>query len=223
MHLDIQKVRERTSILENQVTIIENDSGCMKQELKAVGLQSKYHDNRIDETENRLRRNNVLILGIPECMEGGNTAEFIEKWLLDVFGKQNFTSFFAVKRAHRIPARPPPPGNLPRPIILKMLHFRDRDKILTIARTKGNIEVNGSRVSFFPDFSVSVQKQRAQFMDIKRRLRTFQIQYAMLYPAKLQIVAKGETIFFVDPKEANSWLDRNEQSLSIPTSNKNIA
>lgn len=90
-----------------------------------------------------------------------------------------------------------------------MLHYRDRDTIISLVHTKGNVEVNGSRVSSFLYFSVTVQKQSAQFIDIKRCLCTLQIQYAMLYPAKLRIVAKGETIFLMTPKRLIAGLTRN--------------
>ena len=49
---------------------------------------------------------------------------------------------------------------------------------------------------YFTDSSVEVQKLRAQYDDVKCRLHTLQIPYAMLYPAKLQVVVKGEIHFF---------------------------
>lgn len=64
------------------------------------------------------------------------------------------------------------------------------------ARQRGNIEYNGNRVSFYPDFSVEVQKQRAKFVDVKRRLRSQQITYSMMYPAKLLIMDGDPVRFF---------------------------
>lgn len=68
-------------------------------------------------------------------------------------------------------------------------------------------------MSFYPDFSADVQKRRMLFQDIKRRLRTLQLPYAMLYPAKLRVVALKATHFFESPKDANRWLDCNEAQL----------
>lgn len=36
----------------------------------------------------------------------------------------------------------------------------------------------------------------------------------MLYPAKLRIIARGETFFFDSSRVAASWLDKNEQHMS---------
>ena len=85
--------------------------------------------------------------------------------------------------------------------------------MLRQARERANIQHNGVRVSFYPDFSQEVQRRRAKFLDVKRRLRNLQLPYAMLYPAKLRVVVRGQAQFFESAKEAMSWLDRNEQSL----------
>lgn len=50
--------------------------------------------NRIEDMDNRLQRNNVHILGLPEKIKGRNPTEYIEQWLLATFAKNNFTPFF---------------------------------------------------------------------------------------------------------------------------------
>ena len=73
--------------------------------------------------------------------------------------------------------------------------------------------IDNSRISLFPDFSAEVQKQRAQFNDVKKRLRFLELQYAMLYPARLRVVARNEVHFFEKPAQAMQWMDREERSL----------
>lgn len=91
--------------------------------------------------ENRLKRNNVRAVGIPEMAEGKNPAAFIEHWLMKAFGREAFSPMFAVKRAHRVPARPPRPGEPPRPCFFKLMNFKVRDAVLYQARTKGEAMV----------------------------------------------------------------------------------
>lgn len=43
--------------------------------------------------------------------------------------------------------------------------------ILRLAREKQNIRFNGAHISFYPDFSSDVQKRRACFTDVKKRLQ----------------------------------------------------
>lgn len=49
-------------------------------------------------------------------------------------------------------------------------------------------------------------------MDIKRRLCDLNVQYFMLYPAKLKIIANGNSHFFDNPKAAMHWLDRDHHN-----------
>lgn len=73
--------------------------------------------------------------------------------------------------------------------------------------------MENSKISLFPDFSAEVQKQRAQFNDVKKRLRSLKIQYAMLYPACLRVMARDEVHFFEKPTLELQWLNREERSL----------
>lgn len=92
-------------------------------------------------------------------------------------------------------------------MIVKVLHFRDRENILRGARTGPGMTSDGNRISIYPDFSAATQKQRASFQPIKKRLRDLNLIYSMLYPAKLRIVENGKTYFFTNPTEASEWLD----------------
>ena len=98
-------------------------------------------------------------------------------------------------------------------MLAKLLHYRDREAVLRCARERGNVTFNGVRVSFYPDFSAEVQRSRARFVEVKKRMRALQLPYAMLYPAKLRVTAEGHAQFFESPREAMAWLDHNEQAL----------
>lgn len=109
-------------------------------------------------------------LGIPETAEGKNPVAFIEQWLISTFGKDAFSPLFAVERAHRVPSRPLPPGNHPRPFLFKLLNYKDRDAILPKARTMSRaMAINISKVSLFPDFSAELQKQHAKLITLKKK------------------------------------------------------
>lgn len=74
--------------------------------------------------ENRLRRNNIRAVGVPERVEGKNPVAFIEAWLTDTFGCYTLSPMFAVERAHRVPVRPPPQGAPPR-LFFHLLNYKD--------------------------------------------------------------------------------------------------
>lgn len=85
--------------------------------------------------------------------------------------------------------------------------------MLSKTRTmSSDVVTDKSKVSLFPDFSAELQKQRAKCTDVKKR-RELNLQYAMLYPARLPVVVQGEVNFFDCPTSAKQWLNRKERSL----------
>lgn len=192
---------------------MEDDVNPMRQEVKITRDQLEMCIRKMDELENRSRRKNVRVLGLPERSEGNNPIEFMEGWFRDMFGKDSFSSFFAIERAHRVAFRVPSSGGQPRPLIVKFLFFKDKVTILQKAREMKNIQYNGVSISLYPDFSPELQKQRAKFTECKRRLQQSKISYALLYPARLHITAFGEVKFFNVPVEVSLWLEKNEGRL----------
>lgn len=210
---DLRKINERVKEAEERISRVEDQLPTLSQTVKTHTQQINSLLLKVDDLENRSRRSNLRLVGVPEKEEGRDPVAYFERWLLEVVGRNILSSFFAIERAHRVPARAPPPGAPPRPILMKLLNFRDRDAILRAAREKGDFTIQGHKVSLYPDFSNEIQKRRMQFLDVKKRLRNVGVPYAMQYPAKLRVVALGSTHFFDSPVEAVKWLDVNERSL----------
>lgn len=207
---DMQKLRDHTTALEGRLSNVEDEVAPLQREINHLQSHSSGHSARLEDMENRLRRNNVRAVGIPKRAEGKNPLAFTENWFVSTFGDQSFSKMFAVERAHRVPAKPPRPGEPPRPFLFKVLNFKDRDAILQHARAKGDLmKIDNARISFYPDFSAEVQRRRAKFTEVKKPLRKYAVTYAMLYPAKLRVATNDETHFFENPATASAWLDRN--------------
>lgn len=83
-----KKIRERTTAAESRI----NDIGDKLPPLLAEACSTTRlaHENRTDDIENRLWQNNVRTVGLPEKVEGRDPTEFIENWLLKLFGKGSF-------------------------------------------------------------------------------------------------------------------------------------
>lgn len=209
---DLSTLRDRVAETETRIGRAEDILHPLQHTTDEVRRQLQQLSAKQDDMENRLRRCNLRFIGLPETAEGNDPARFLENFLISNFGRDAFSVMFAVERAHRIPARPPPQGAPPRTLIAKFLNFRDRDKILRLTREKGNIPHTNTHVAVFPDFSNEVQRQRSRFQDVKRRLRVLHLKYAMLYPAKLRVECDGRTHFFEDPELASTWIDQRDRS-----------
>lgn len=204
---DLQNLRERVKETESRISQLEDAVAPIPDRLSTLEKAASSWSQRADDLENRLRRNNLRILGLPEKTEGADPCSFAEVWLKATFPTATLSSVFAVERAHRVPARPLPPGAPPRPFLVRLLSSRDRDAILQAARQKGDILHNNNVVSIFPDFSAALQKLRASYINVKKRLRGLNITYSMSFPAKLRVIYGDKTVFFTSPNEADSWMN----------------
>lgn len=200
--------------MESRVRDIEDQLPPLARETQAAHHLAK-ETNRLDNLENRICCNNVRIVGLPEKAEGRDPTTFVENWLIDQFDKDAFSPLFNVERARYTPGHPLPQGGPSRPLLARPLHYRDREVVLRQARDRDNIWYNGTRLSFYPYCS-------AKFAERKRRLRNLQLTYAMLYPAKLHVIAvgHGQVHFFESAKNATAWFTCNEQALRHKSENE---
>ncbi|KAM9320225.1 LOW QUALITY PROTEIN: X-linked retinitis pigmentosa GTPase regulator [Gastrophryne carolinensis] len=173
---DLDKMRDRAQESERRIGETEDGLSTVTVAVESLKRQVKILTDRAEDAENRCRRNNIRIIGIPERAEGDAPESFVENLIKNVLAPEGLSPFFVVERAHRIPFRPPPPGAPPRPFILKLLNFRDRDTILMAARKRRDILFDGAKLSFFPDFTSEVQKQRRSFNEVRARLRAKNIR-----------------------------------------------
>ena len=103
----------------------------------------------------------------------------------------------------------------PRAIIARILNFRDRDTILRAARKVQELRLQNSRIMIFPDYSRAVQSRRRSFEEVKQKLRTMNIQYMLLFPARLKVIYHSKTLFFDSPNQAWEWTIE-EHGATIP-------
>ncbi|KAE8587398.1 hypothetical protein XENTR_v10021959 [Xenopus tropicalis] len=204
---DVQNIRDRTRAIEERVSTLEDCTTPLPNEITQLHKLIKQATERMEDMENRQRRSNIRVVGLPERSEGQNPELFAEKWLQDMLGAEIFSKQLVAERAHRVPTRAPPPGAPLRPFLIKLLNYRDRDAALQAARKKGDIQFQGVRVSLYPDYSAALQRQRGTFYGVKKRLRDLGINYNMLFPAKLRIMEGGKVHIFDQPAGAESWID----------------
>lgn len=88
----------------------------------------------LDDLENRSRRNNIHVIGIPEGTEALHPSAFIETLLLKGFEEQSFTRTPEVDRAHCSLAPLLKPNQSPMPFNARMHHYQMRELILRLAR-----------------------------------------------------------------------------------------
>lgn len=72
---DLQNVRE------GRISSMKDDLNPIKQEIKMIGEKVNIYVAKMDDMENRLWRNNVKIVGLPERIESPYSIIILENWL----------------------------------------------------------------------------------------------------------------------------------------------
>ena len=159
LHSILSVYGQRITDMEDGLNEFDMRLSSMEASQTSLARENKALRENVAYLENYTRRQNIRIVGIPENAEGLRPTEFITKVLTDVLGEDNFERPLAEDRAHRSLAPKPTGGeNRPRPVIVKLHHFKTKELILHLARQKGPLSYNGSRFHIFPDYSPERQQ-----------------------------------------------------------------
>ncbi len=146
---------------------------------------------KMTDIEDRSRRNNVRLVGLPEGAEGSDVAGFLRvnlsKWIPSLKGHN-----IKIDWAHRMyDGR----KNSDRPctLIFRVLRWHDRSEILKGARQAYPVKCTQDNVTllFFPDFSPATAARRG-FILVLRTMTALGLQPFLAYPAVIKLRHGGE-------------------------------
>lgn len=155
---DMDKFRSRLSEAEFRISQVEDTVHTDSRELRILQKQVQSLPEKTMDMENRLCCNNLRVVGISEWADGAKPVEFVEIFLTTWLGLTDLPRTFAVERAHRVPTTPPIPRAPPRPFLIKLLNYRDRDRMLVAARNTPELTFDNTKVSLYSDYSPEVQQ-----------------------------------------------------------------
>lgn len=106
------------------------------------------------DQDNRRRRNNICLLGLPENLESDQHEVFLERWLPRVLHLP-LSGTLEVKRTHRVPTkRASNKGKCP------TVHYTDVEAILKKAKELKGIKFEDNTTCIGPDFAKSASMVR---------------------------------------------------------------
>lgn len=193
METSMVEIKQQIDTLEERLTTIETrvsdteDRG-LRQERALAYLLSKDAKltARLDDMENRLRRNNIRVYGIPEGAEGKEMIPFITNLFKSNLKLQEDMNI-CLERAHRAITPKPKPTAPPRSIIVRFLDFKVKQTVLQQAWAQRDVEFQGKKVYFDQDYSQDVQRKRKQVREVIKKLRERNIRAQAPYPAQLRV------------------------------------
>ncbi|KAM4029694.1 uncharacterized protein ACNLHF_022451 [Anomaloglossus baeobatrachus] len=168
---EVEQMGERVTTTESTVQALTVKAAEQEAGYASHNIQLQYLAEMLDDAENRNRRNNIRVCGIPETVE--HTA--LEGTLCHIFKdilQVPIDSPLELDRAHRALGPKAMDPEFPRDVICKVHKYKLKDNIMAQAQKLDNISFKGQKILILPDLSKwTLQKRKAlrPLLDILRQ------------------------------------------------------
>ena len=129
VQVDLKAVTVRVTEAQDRISTNEDEFAALLVQNTAMKTTVEELVLKVDDLENRSRRSNLRLVGMPERKEGIDVCALLEKWIPDVLGASHFPGPLLIERAHRIgkvtEAEAQSPKLKPQSPKLKRSHRRD--------------------------------------------------------------------------------------------------
>ncbi|CAH2318847.1 Hypothetical predicted protein [Pelobates cultripes] len=133
---EIKAQEHRIQQVEKRAQTTEDHSTATDTALKRQGTLILAMRRQLEDQDNRSRRNNIRVRGIPESPEGENIEEMLTS-LFRIILREDTPAIIKYDRAHRA-LRPRPTEGTPRDIICCLHSFATKDMIMRKARSRAH-------------------------------------------------------------------------------------
>ena len=167
-------------------------------EVRKLRREKEELDAKLDDLENRARRNNLVLHGIPEVKKEVCEAT-VREFLSGFVGVSE--SDFTIERCHRTPTvrRESHDDSKPRIIHIAFTSYGMKEKVrkASIAKLKEGGLYKGSRVFVSEDFSQKVLNKRREKKEQRLQLKAEGKKPFFMYPARLAYRDKDGKLIIV--------------------------
>lgn len=217
----MKALAESVNSVQQRLTEAESRTGdnfdkicALEPAVEALLTQNATLLDRIEDLENRSRRNNLRIINVPESSEGvENAVNFVANLIMEVTsdgGHALFGSAPVLERAHRVGTKSDQDQDVhptPRPFLVCFQSHQEKERLLQWAR-QNTVTYQGATLRMYPDYSAALSRKRADFNPVKQAFYKKGVKFRLRYPAVLRVFHKGKTFNFNTPKEARAYYDR---------------
>ncbi|KAK6491730.1 hypothetical protein HHUSO_G3877 [Huso huso] len=204
---NITGIEKRVTGTEDRISKLEDNVFRLENQVKELSSEATKNE-KMQDLENCSKRNNIRIIGVTE---GNNCSEYVRRLLCELLGVDVLEKERPLEneRAHRSLAPKPRDWERPRPLIVRLLRFQDRQKILDLARSQLPKKMLGKLISIYPDFSAELQAKRRKYTPIRKLLREKNVRYGLIYPATLKVTYGNRSVLLKTVEEANAFIFEN--------------
>ncbi|KAJ1187391.1 hypothetical protein NDU88_004167 [Pleurodeles waltl] len=149
-----------------------------------------YLQSKITDLEDRSRRDNIRLFGIPENEEGPDVQAFLGS-VLPKLTSLTFDPPLEFQRAHRVGPKRPDGASRPHPIIACLLRHTQTRQLLQVARNHRPFRIDKYEIRITDEYSKDTNERRKAFLALRTRLGQLEMKYGLFDPARMSVTKNG--------------------------------
>ncbi|KAJ1108155.1 hypothetical protein NDU88_005537 [Pleurodeles waltl] len=207
--LETKSMRSDTAGFQSRVTGLEQRMRSLETQVAASQDRDQdllYLRSKLTDMEDRSRKDNIRLLGIPENEEGTDMQAFLGSTLPKLTSLE-FDPPLEFQRAHRVGLKRSDKSSRTRPIVASLLHHNQTRQILQVARSHGPFRIDLHDIRITPDYSKETNESRKAFLALGPRLRQLEMKYGLLDPARMWVTKNGVSKDSYNSEELRLFLD----------------
>ncbi|XP_077553111.1 uncharacterized protein LOC144167823 [Haemaphysalis longicornis] len=160
-----KNIQTRLDAIEAKLKQVEAAASAIKEvNVKVSSLERtvQYLEHKVIDLEDRSRRNNIIVFGIPE--DEKETADALANTIVEgVFKNVLGVQLSSIERMHRLERKQ---ANKNRPVILKLFDYREKAEVLANC-----FKLKGTDISVSEDFSLVTREKRKKLWESTSEIR----------------------------------------------------
>lgn len=166
---------------------------------------------QVEDLENRSRRHNLRIRGLPETVENDNLIQTVTSIFNNLLGRPP-ASAIKMERIHRALRPKGRSTDPPRDIICCLCDFQLKEEILRNAKLRSKCMYEGSLIQIYQDLSFITLLHRRDLKPLLEVLRNKNIIYRWKFPFGLLATNQGQSALLRVPEDLHPFC----KTLDIP-------
>lgn len=222
---EVQEIRSEITTINTRVDGADSFAAATEARLERLErIQAKQEETikdltlHIEDLEDRGRRNNLRIKGLPEPEGREDLPAIVREIFHQLFDAPAETAI-KIDRVHRALGPRSGDPNRPRDVLCRLHHYSTKEDLSRLAWRKGSLSYKGAKLQFFSDVSRGTLQRRAILRPLLDRLLEEGFTYKWGHPFHLVVKSEGasfevhspadlpDLFIFVDmpPMEVPDW------------------
>ncbi|CAH2299680.1 Hypothetical predicted protein [Pelobates cultripes] len=204
---EVRDLSSRTSAMEKHYQELASAQTTVSEHLQALRCRMENMEMRMADHEDRARRNNLRLRGVPEKVLPDDLQAYA-RGLMRAYAPDIPADMLLIDGIHRVAKPKNLPDSIPRDVLLRAHYFHIKELVLRSHRSREGPHADFPAVRIMADISSATLRRRKDYTQTTTALRNHGIHYRWGFPTKLILSRQGKTVVISSPEEGKRFLEK---------------